>query len=62
MVPPAMSDQSPKGSAPPLCDKRQASMRFVMEIPSVSEPGHVHLFECATCGKLYFRPESPTAR
>jgi hypothetical protein len=52
-----MSDQSPRGGAPPQCNKCHASVRFVMAIPLVWEPGRVHLFECATCGKVDFCPE-----
>jgi hypothetical protein len=52
-----MSDQSPQISAPPQCSKCHASMLFAMTIPRVSEPGRVCIFECATCGKLDFRPE-----
>jgi hypothetical protein len=32
-------------------------MRFVIEIPQVSEPGRVQLFEWAACGNLEFSPE-----
>jgi hypothetical protein len=52
-----MSVQLPKGSAPPQCNRCQTSMCFAITIWLVSEPGLVHVFECATCGKLYFRPE-----
>jgi hypothetical protein len=53
---PSMSDPSPKGGAPPQCDKCHGSTRFVMTIPLVSEPGRVLLFECDTCGKIYSVP------
>jgi hypothetical protein len=53
-----MLDQSPKGGAPPQCSKCHASTHFVMTIPLVSEPGRVLLFECETCGKVYFCPET----
>jgi hypothetical protein len=32
-------------------------MRFVVEIPQVSEPGRVQIFECTACGKLEYRTE-----
>ena len=51
-----MSDESPKGGAP-QCNRCQTPVRFAMTIWQVTEPGHVRLFECATCGKVYFRPE-----
>jgi hypothetical protein len=39
-----MSDQSPKGGAPPQCDRCHVLTHFVMTIPLVSEPGRVLLF------------------
>jgi hypothetical protein len=52
-----MPDLSPKDAPPPQCNKCHAYMRFTMTLPLVSEPGRVRVFECATCGKLDFRPE-----
>jgi hypothetical protein len=56
----APSSPSPSSSprCSPRCGRCQALMRFVIEIPQVSEPGSVQIFECAAGGKIEFRPET----
>jgi hypothetical protein len=34
-------------------------MRLAMEIPQVSEPGRMRIFECAACGNVEFRLTLP---
>jgi hypothetical protein len=46
-------DDGPK-QGPPLCDTCKTPTDFVTTIPRVTEPGRVHMFQCATCGKLRF--------
>jgi hypothetical protein len=53
----SMSDQPPKGGAPPHCNRCQVPMRSVIAIPLVDEPRRAQIFECSACGKLEFRPE-----
>jgi hypothetical protein len=53
-----MSDQPPKGGAPPPCSRCHKPVRFMMTIPQVSEPGRVQIFECVAYGNLEFRAET----
>jgi hypothetical protein len=50
---------SPSTNCSPQCGSCQALMRLAMEVPQVSEPGHVQIFECAACGKVELRLALP---
>jgi hypothetical protein len=58
----SMSEQGgPRGGnhqRPPPCEVCGNPMNVVVSIPRVSEPRSVRLFECSTCGKLEFIPET----
>jgi hypothetical protein len=38
----------------PQCDKCKTSMGFVVEIPRVTKPGKVRVFQCEGCEKMGF--------
>jgi hypothetical protein len=55
-----MSQHAPPSTdCSPQCGRCHLPMCLAMEIPQVSEPGRVQIFECAGCGNVEFRLTLP---